>query len=46
MILGFNKHAWGENKLFMKLGEGTMGFIGENLRRAKGLKYLIFPPFS
>jgi hypothetical protein len=31
MILGFNKHAWGKHNQFIKLGGGTMGFIGENL---------------
>jgi hypothetical protein len=40
MILGFSKHAWGKHNLFVKLGGGTVGFIGENLRRAKGLRYL------
>jgi hypothetical protein len=42
MILGFNKHAWGKHNLFIKLGGGTMGFIGEILGRAKGLRYLIY----
>ncbi len=41
MILGFNKHAWGKHNLFIKLGGGTMGFIGENLGRTKGLRYFI-----
>jgi hypothetical protein len=46
MILGFNKHVWGKHNLFIKLGVGTMGFIGENLGREKGLRYLIFFPLS
>jgi hypothetical protein len=46
MILGFNKHAWDKHNLFIKLGGGTMGFIGENLGRAKGLRYLIYFPLS
>jgi hypothetical protein len=41
MILGFNKHAEGKHNLFIKLGGDTMGFIGENLGRAKGLRYFI-----
>jgi len=35
MILGFNKHAWGKDNLFIKLGGGTLGIIGQNLGRAK-----------
>jgi hypothetical protein len=42
MILNFNKHAWGKHNLFIKLGGSTMGFIGENLEREKGLKYFYF----
>jgi hypothetical protein len=38
MILGFNKHAWGKHNWFIKLGGDIVGFIGENLGRAKGLK--------
>jgi hypothetical protein len=37
MILGFNKHAWGNF-----LGRDIVGFIGENSGKAKGLRYLIF----
>jgi hypothetical protein len=32
----------GEKNLFIKLGGDILGFIGENLGRAKGLMYLIF----
>jgi hypothetical protein len=32
----------GQTQLVYKVGRGTMGFIGENLGRAKGLMYLIF----
>ncbi len=39
MILGFNKHAWGKHNYFIKLGGGTNGFIGENLRKTKKLKF-------
>jgi hypothetical protein len=46
MILGFNKHAWGKHNLFIKWGGGTMGFIGENLGRAKGLRYFILFPLG
>jgi hypothetical protein len=46
MILGFNKHVWGKHNLFIKLGGDILGFIGENLGRAKGFKYLIFFPLS
>jgi hypothetical protein len=42
MILGFNKHAWGKHNLFIKLGGGTLGFIGENLRRTKGKIFILF----
>jgi hypothetical protein len=42
MILGFNKHAWGKHNLFLKLGGGTLWFIGENLGRTKGLRFF-FP---
>jgi hypothetical protein len=42
MILDFNKYAWGKHNLFIMLGGGIVWFIGENLRRAKGFKYLIF----
>jgi len=42
MILGFNKDAWGKHNLFIKLGGDKLGFTGENLRRAKGIRYLIF----
>jgi hypothetical protein len=31
----------GANTIVYKVGWGTMGFIGENLGRTKGLKYLI-----
>jgi hypothetical protein len=44
--LGFNKHAWSKHNLFIKLGGDTVGFIGENLGRTKGLRYLIFSPLS
>ncbi len=44
MILGLNKHAWGKHNLFIKWGGGTMGFIGGNLGRAKGLRYFILFP--
>ncbi len=42
MILGFTKHAWGKHNLFIKLGGGTLGFIGENLGRAKGKFFFLF----
>jgi hypothetical protein len=42
MILGFTKHAWGKHNLFIKLGGGTLGFIGENLGRAKGKFFFFF----
>jgi hypothetical protein len=42
MILGFNKHAWGKQHLFIKLGGGTLGFIGENIGRAKGKLFNVF----
>jgi hypothetical protein len=41
MILGFN-NAWGKHNWFIKLGGHIVGFIGENLRRTKGLRYLVF----
>ncbi len=31
---------------FLKLGGGTMEFIGENLRRAKGFRFFIFYCFN
>jgi hypothetical protein len=40
MILGFNKHAWGKDNLFIKLGGGTLGIIGQNLGRAKDKRYI------
>ncbi len=46
MILGFNKHARDKHNMFIKLGGGIVGFIGENLGRTKGLTYLIFFPLS
>jgi hypothetical protein len=46
MILGFKKHAWGKHNLFIKLGGGTLGLIGENLGRTKGLRYFISFPLS
>jgi sulfite exporter TauE/SafE len=42
MILGLNKHAWGKHNQFIKLVGGIVGFIGENLGKAKGLRYLNF----
>jgi hypothetical protein len=42
MILGFNKYAWCKHNLFIKLGGGTLGFIGENLGRAKGKIFVFF----
>jgi hypothetical protein len=42
MILGFNKHAWGNHNLFIKFGGGALGFIGQNLRRTKGMIYILF----
>jgi hypothetical protein len=32
MILGFNKHAWGKHNLFIKLGGGTLWFIGDLMK--------------
>jgi hypothetical protein len=46
MIFGFNKHAWGKHNLFIKLGGGTLGFIDENLGRAKGKLFNCFAFFT
>jgi hypothetical protein len=47
MILGFTNHAWGKHNYFIKLGGGTMSlFIGENLRRAYGLRFFFFFPLT
>jgi hypothetical protein len=42
MILGFTKHAWGKYNEFIKLGGGEMGSIGENLGKAKRLRFFFF----
>jgi len=36
----------GKHNLFIKLGGDILGFIGENLGRAKGLKYYFFLSLS
>jgi hypothetical protein len=39
----FYQACMGQTQNFIKLGGGTMGFIGENLGKTKGLKFFFLP---